>query len=120
MLFLFNCIPFFAQNIKHNNAVNSFISNFNNIDYEGIYQSFSPKMQNARSKEHYFNFFSKVKKHSGSIILLELINYQENTQNKSRAEYIAAFENENLTIKITINADGKIIGLYILRDKIYI
>ena len=107
-----------AQNENHNKTVDTFIMNFNNNNYEEIYQSFSPRMQNARTKQYYFNFFERVKKTSGALLFLELLTYSENSNNKSKAQYNATHENENTTIKITVDAAGKIIGLYILRDKL--
>lgn len=118
LLLLVNLSFIFAQNEKHTKAVDTFILNFNNNNYEEIYQSFSPRMQSARTKQYYFNFFEKVKNTSGTILFLELLKYSENSHNKSKAEYNATLENENVTIKITIDAFGKIIGLYILRDKL--
>lgn len=121
VLFLvFNVSLVFTQNEKHIKAVDTFIMNFNNNNYEEIYQSFSPRMQSARTKQYYFNFFATVKKTSGAILFLELLKYSENSHNKSKGEYNGTLENENVTIKITVDAVGKIIGLYILRDKLLI
>lgn len=117
-LLLFNLSFLFAQNEKHIKVVDTFIMNFNGNNYEEIYQSFSPRMQSARTKQYYFNFFAKVKNTSGAILFLELLKYSENSHNKSRAEYNATLENENVTIKITVDTVGKIIGLYILRNKL--
>ena len=118
LLLVVNLSFIFAQNEKHIKAVDTFILNFNSNKYEEIYQSFSPRMQSARTKQYYFDFFARVKNISGAILFLELIKYSEKTHNRSKGEYNGTLENENVTIKITVDAVGKIIGLYILRDKL--
>lgn len=118
MFLLLNFSKCIAQSEIHKKVVNTFIQNFNNTDYQKIYDSFSPKMQKAESEDNYFNFFSKIKNNNGSILFLQLTNYRENNQNKSQAKYEAIFQNGNLIIKITTNKNQEIIGLYILKDKI--
>lgn len=108
----------FAQNEIHKNATDSFIINYNNNDFEMIFNSFSTTMQNSRPKNYFCNLFAKVKKEYGKLLFLEQTDYQENSQMKSRGQYNGHFETGNLQIKITVNAKGKIIGLYILKDKI--
>jgi|GEM_PF-3122070 len=117
VLLLINTAASFAQLDMHKNAIDTFLVNYNNNDFEKIYQSFSTKMQHAHSRTYYFEFFSRVKKGSGSLLSTELLDYRENVQNKSQARYTGIFENGNCTIKITMNGQNKIIGLYILKDK---
>lgn len=113
MLFFTGIIS--AQNEQHKNAFGTFVNNFNNGDFEGIYKDFSVKMKKSRSKQYYFNVFNKVKKEHKSLQSFELLHYEENNQ-KSRAIYNANSQTGNLTIKFTINGD-EIIGLYLLKNK---
>lgn len=110
----------FSQSQMHKSVTNNFIQNFNNNDFEKIIQSFSEKMQNARPKSYFNNFFNRVKNDSGSILNLDLIKYDETTRKKSRGEYNAQTENGSVTIKISVNEQGQIIGLSIFKNKIYI
>jgi type II secretory pathway component PulL len=101
-----------AQNERHSNVVETFVKDFNVNDFEKIFQSFSPKMQRAHSKKYYFDFFSKLKKDNGNLLLLELLEYQENSSNQSRATFDGNFENDILTVKISVDGQNKISGLY--------
>ncbi len=103
----------FSQNEKHTKVVETFVKDLNANDFEKIFQSFSPKMQRARSKKEFFTFFSKVKNDNGNLLNLDLIEYQENSSNQSRATYDGNFENDILTVKISVDGQNKISGLYI-------
>ncbi|MFK7000278.1 DUF3887 domain-containing protein [Flavobacterium oreochromis] len=119
-ILLFNFFTVFSQNQIHKSITNTFIQNFNNSDFGKIIQTFSEKMRNSKSKEYFLNFFSRVKKENGSILNLELLKYNENTEKKSQATYNGILEKGEVTIKITTDIDGQIIGLYILKNKIYL
>lgn len=112
LLFMMPFTNVSAQNEKHTNVVDTFVKDFNDNDFEKRFQSFSPKMQRAHSKKHYFDFFSKLKKDNGNLLLLELLEYQENSSNQSRATFDGNFENDILTVKISVDGQNKISGLY--------
>lgn len=101
-----------AQSEIHKNVVDTFIIDFNNNNFEKIFQSFSPKMQKAHSKKYYLTFLSKLKKEDGNLLILEILEYQENEPKQSRATYDGNFENDILTVKISIDKQNKISGLY--------
>ena len=107
----------FAQNQMQKNAIQSFSVNFNNNDFEKIYASFSAKMKNARSKKQYFDFFSRIKKDRGSLLSVELVNYNESNQ-KSKAQYISNFEYGSCIIRISMNVKNEVIGLYIVKENL--
>jgi len=117
LFFLSNIAVGLAQNQMQQNAIQSFTVNYNNNDFEKIYASFSEKMKKARTKKQYFDFFSRVKYNHGSLRSTELTNYQENNQ-KSRAQYIGNFDYGSCIIKISMNAQNEIIGLYILKENL--
>jgi hypothetical protein len=113
LLFMIPFTKVLAQNENHTKVVETFVKDFNANDFEKIFQSFSPKLQRAHSKKQYFIFFSKVKKDNGNLLNLELIEYQENSSNQSRATFDGNFENNILTVKISVDGQNKISGLYI-------
>ncbi len=117
LFFLGNVIVGLAQNQMQQNAIKSFTVNYNNNDFEKIYDSFSTGMKKARTKKQYFDFFSRVKKEHGSLRSTELTNYLEHNQ-KSRAQYIGNFDYGSCIIKISLNAQNEIIGLYILKENL--
>lgn len=117
LFFLSNVIVGQAQNQMQKNAIESFIIDYNNNNFEKIFQSFSSKMQNARSKKYYFDFFSRIKKDRGSLLSTELGNYSESKQ-KSKAQYIGNFQYGSCIIKISMNNQNEIIGLYIVKENL--
>jgi len=88
------------------------MKDFNNGDFEHIYQMFSPEMKKRRPKKHYFEFFTRVKKNRGKLLHLELFNYLENS-GRTRGNYNGSFEYSSAGVRITNNEKGEIIGLYI-------
>ena len=117
LFFLGNIVVGSAQNQMQQNAIKSFSVNYNNNDFEKIYASFSTRMKNARTKKYYFDFFSRVKKERGSLLSTDLTNYQESNQ-KSKAQYIGNFEYGSCIITISINNQNEIIGLYIKKENL--
>ena len=115
LLFILNVPTVSSQNEIHKKAVENFIIQFNNNDFEGIYQSFSPSMQKSRTKKHFFDFLSRVKRNSGALLKLELLEYIENKVKTARGTYDGNFETAFATVRITVDIRGKITGLYIKR-----
>lgn len=115
LLFSFIGPAAFAQNEVHKKAVDVFIKDFNNSDFEHIYQTFSPEMKNARTRKYYFDFFTRGKKSQGNILQLELIRYMEKS-GKTRGYYDGRFEFGSTMIRITTNAQGEITGLYLKKN----
>ena len=74
-------------------------------------------MKKARTKKQYFDFFSRVKKERGSLLSTELTNYQESNQ-KSKAQYIGNFEYGSCIITISLNNQNEIIGFYIVKENL--
>lgn len=107
-----------AQNPMQQQAIQVFQSDYNNNDFEKIYQSFSVKMQQTHSKQYYFQFFSRVKKERGNLRSVEITNYTETDQKKSRAQYLGHFDYGSAIIRLSINAQQEIIGLYIKKENL--
>ena len=117
LFFLGNMVVGLAQNQMQQNAIQSFTVNYNNNDFEKIYASFSAKMKKARTKKQYFDFFSRIKKDRGNLLSKDLTHYQESNK-KSKAQYIANFEYGSGIIKISMNAQNEIIGFYIVKENL--
>ena len=116
ILLLVNVVA--AQNKTHTVVVDRFVSDFNNSEYENIYRSFSVKMQNSRPKKYFFDIFSIVKNRDGKILSLDLLDYRENSKETTHAKYNAGCETGNIDLKITIDKQGQIVGLF-LKKAIY-
>lgn len=104
-----------AQNSVHKRVTDTFIIDFNNGDLEQIYQTFSPEMKKARTKKYYFDFLKKIKSGNGKLLQLELNKYSEKS-GKSRGSYNGRFEYRNCDVRISTNAKGEIVGLYIMKQ----
>jgi hypothetical protein len=104
----------FAQNEIHQKTIDTFITNFNQENFEAIFNQYSAKMQkyvldkrNSKTK-----FFEMVKSHSGKINFLQLLELKEKP-NYTYYRYNGTFENENLSVELYIDKLGVITGLYI-------
>ncbi|MFT3795632.1 DUF3887 domain-containing protein [Flavobacterium sp.] len=117
ILFLFSSTAALAQNEIHQKTVGVFINDFNIGDFEHIYQTFSAAMKKHRTKQHYFDFFTRVKTDSGKILSLELLKYRDKSGN-SRGNYNGSFEFGNASVQISVNEKGEIIGIYIKKNTI--
>lgn len=102
-----------AQTHNHQNAVNQFIRQFNNGQFEEIYESYAPSFQKARSRKFHLDFLKMVMKHEGRINTLNLYDYRELSTTKFQGDYTGLFEFGTATVRITTNARGEIVGLYI-------
>lgn len=120
-LLFFFCIGTMAsaQSDVHKKATELFIEQFNNGDFEGIYQSFSPNMKKARTKKQYFAFLSKVKKDQGKLLFLKPYDYRILERGYEQGSYEGNFENDKAFVRITTNEKGEIIGLYIKKAVIF-
>jgi hypothetical protein len=114
----FNYAIISAQNQVHKKTVENFALQFNNNDFDGIYNTFSPTMQQSRTKTYFFNFFTNIKKHNGALLKMEILDYTENKVRTSRGTYDGNFESELSTIRITVDSRVKITGFYIKRKNL--
>ena len=115
LLFLIcNSTFLFAQNEMHQKTIDTFISNFNQENFEAIFNQYSVKMQKyvLDKRNSKTSFFEMVKSHSGKINFLQLLELKE-TPNYTYYRYNGTFENENLSVEFYIDKLGVITGLYI-------
>ncbi|NHM06283.1 DUF3887 domain-containing protein [Flavobacterium sp. CYK-4] len=107
-----------GQNPMQQQAIQTFQSDYNNNDFQKIYQSFSAKMKQARSKQYYFQILSRVKKERGNLRSVEITNYTEIDLKKTRAQYLGHFDYGTAMIRITMNERSQIIGFYIFKENL--
>ena len=115
LLFLLSNFTFgFAQNDIHQKTIDTFISNFNEENFEAIFNQYSAKMQKyvLDKRKSKTIFFEIVKKNAGKINFLQLLELKEKP-NYTYYKYNGTFENENLSVEFYINKLGIITGLYI-------
>lgn len=115
LLFLIcNSTFLFAQNEMHQKTIDTFISNFNQENFEAIFNQYSVKMQKyvLDKRKSKTSFFEMVKSHSGKINFLQLLELKEKP-NYTYYRYNGTFENENLSVEFYIDKLGVITGLYI-------
>ena len=115
LLFLIcNSTFLFAQNEMHQKTIDTFISNFNQGNFEAIFNQYSVKMQKyvLDKRKSKTSFFEMVKSHSGKINFLQLLELKEKP-NYTYYRYNGTFENENLSVEFYIDKLGVITGLYI-------
>ena len=105
-----------AQNDIHKQTVDTLLKQLNDNNFEEIYQSFSPKMQQFRTKKYFFQFFSKLKIEQGTLLFLELYDYRSNSRNMSTGIYNGQFEIGRSRVTVTVDSQGKITGLYFKKE----
>ncbi len=115
ILFLISNSTFLlAQNEIHQKTIDTFISNFNQENFEAIFNQYSVKMQKyvLDKRNSKTSFFEMVKSHSGKINFLQLLELKEKP-NYTYYRYNGTFENENLSVEFYIDKLGVITGFYI-------
>lgn len=99
---------FYAQSANYKTAMDLFQTHYNSGNYEGIFNSFSPEMQNALPLENTKQFVSGLKLQFGTIENKKFSSYQE-----TYAAYKTKFEKGLLTVNISLDDNNKINGLLI-------
>jgi hypothetical protein len=89
-------------------TIHSFENNYNNNDYEDIFQMFSTEFQDTLPLDSTKAFFTDLKSSAGNIIKYELIKKEQN-----KFSYKTVFENGEFVIDLSVNNASKINGLMI-------
>lgn len=103
-----NCSTIQRNTKSHLDIIRIFEQNYNNDDFEQIYQSFSDEMKMALPVNSTIEFFANLKLQAGKIMNWEPITYQQNSYS-----YKTAFERNLFIINISIDTQEKISGLTI-------
>ena len=102
--------PVFAQKEKIEYVVvaKAFEENFNTENYQAIFDSFSPEMQNALPINKTTAFLSGLMTQSGKIKTRDFVKYEQ-----SYASYRTVFEKTTWALSISINGQSKINGFLV-------
>ena len=100
----------FGQSERANDKIvaDNFEINYNAANFDSIFSSFSPEMQNALPINKTKEFFIGLKQQAGKIIQREFYKY-ENTY----AVYKTNFESALFAINISVDNNSKINGLFL-------
>lgn len=111
LILIVNCLTnvLSAQTENYKNAIDNFQANYNAENYDKIFNSFSPEMQEALSLESNRQFLTGLKAQVGRILNKEFVNDEGGTG----AIYKTQFERAVLGIYITLDGQNKIAGLLI-------
>ncbi len=100
----------FAQTEKsdHKSVADAFEKNYNAENYDTIFSSFAPVMQNGLPHDKTIEFLTGLKSQAGKITKRAFVKYEQ-----SYASYKTNFERALFAINISIDSDSKINGLFI-------
>jgi CubicO group peptidase (beta-lactamase class C family) len=98
-----------AQSDSHKLVAQSFQLNYNEKNYDLIFESFSQEMKQALPLENTRQFLNNLKNQAGKIEKLEFVTFQQGTY----AVYKTNFERALMAINISLNDQNKINGLFI-------
>jgi CubicO group peptidase (beta-lactamase class C family) len=98
-----------AQSDSHKLVVQSFQLNYNEENYDLIFENFSQEMKQALPLENTRQFLNNLKNQAGKIEKLEFVTFQQGTY----AVYKTNFERALMAINISLNDQNKINGLFI-------
>jgi murein DD-endopeptidase MepM/ murein hydrolase activator NlpD len=94
-----------TANTAYSNTLKSLISEYNHSQYDSIYRQFAPVMEKALSQKQTNAFFENLKTNYGNLLNVSFFNFTS-----TYANYKAVFENEDLKLSFSLNADSKIDG----------
>lgn len=98
-----------AQSDSHKLVVQSFQLNYNEENYDLIFENFSQEMKQALPLENTRQFLNNLKNQAGKIEKLEFVTFQQGTY----AVYKTKFERAFMAINISLNDQNKINGFFI-------
>jgi CubicO group peptidase (beta-lactamase class C family) len=99
----------FAQTDNYKIAIDNFQTNYNAEKYEDIFNSFSSEMKQALPIEKTKQFLTGLKSQAGKMEKIEFVGYQQGTF----ATYRTNFEKVVFAVKISLNSQNLINGLFI-------
>jgi murein DD-endopeptidase MepM/ murein hydrolase activator NlpD len=100
----------FAQTEKeiYKAVADEFEYNYNQANFENIFNSFSAEMKTALPIDKTIDFFTGLKNQAGKIVKREFVKYQ-----LSYASYKTSFERGVFTLNISVDDKSKINGLFV-------
>jgi murein DD-endopeptidase MepM/ murein hydrolase activator NlpD len=99
----------FSQSERNENkvAAENFEKNFNNENYQAIFDEFTKEMKDALPLNKTIEFLSSLKSYAGKISKREFVAYEI-----PYAVYKTKFERAVFTLKLSVDKDSKINGLF--------
>ncbi len=97
-----------AEQPNYKAVADSFESNYNTGNFEAIFASFSPEMQNALPIAKTKEFLTTLKLQAGNITKREFVKYEQ-----AYASYKTNFEKAAFTLNIWVDNTSKIKGLFV-------
>ena len=97
-----------TEKAVYKNVADKLESNYNQDNYDDIFNMFSSEMKTALPLDKTKDFFSGLKDKAGKIIKKEFVKYQE-----TYAVYKTNFERALFSLNISVDDNSKINGLYI-------
>ncbi|MDR2040052.1 MAG: serine hydrolase [Bacteroidales bacterium] len=109
LLFFLTANFAFAQSENYQKAIEAFEKNYNSGNFEVIFNSFSPEMQQSLPLQQTNEFLQNLKNQAGNIKNKEFVDFQQGTF----AHYKTSFQNALFSVLISIDNQNKINGLFI-------
>ena len=105
-------LTFFAfgqtERETYKTVADSFEKNYNSDNFEVIFSTFSPEMQNALPVDKTREFLKGLKVQAGNITKREFVNYEQ-----TYASYKTTFEKALFAVNISVDDNSKINGLLV-------
>lgn len=109
LILIFTINYSFAQTENYTTVINDFQKNFNDSDYDKIFNSFSPEMKQALPADKSKQFLTDLKSQAGNIKTKAFTGYQRGTF----AIYKVQFEKVILAVNISLDHQNKINGFLV-------
>jgi CubicO group peptidase (beta-lactamase class C family) len=99
-----------AQHQRFAAVLDTFQANYNSGDYDKIFESFSPEMQQNLPLKQTLTFLSGLKMQAGNFQQAKMIEFEEEG---GYASFRTTFEKEVLSVVLSLNPQNEISGLLI-------
>ncbi len=97
-----------TEKLLYKTVVDSFELNYNMDNFDAIFLTFSPEMQNALPLDKTKEFLTGLKQQAGKITKREFLKYEQ-----TYASYKTNFERSLLAVNISVDNNSKINGLFV-------
>ncbi len=98
-----------TEKLANRLVFDNFIQNYNNDNYEGVFELFSSEMKAALPVDKSVEFLTGLKSQSGAIKKFDFVKYE----NGSFASYKTEFERATLNVYVSVNDQYLINGFFI-------
>lgn len=97
-----------TEKVLYKTVIDSFELNYNRDNFDAIFLSFSPEMQNALPLDKTKEFLTELKQQAGKITKREFLKYEQ-----TYASYKTNFERSLFVVNISVDNNSKINGLFV-------